>query len=50
MREETTFYAVTMYFGAAGVKKIRHTLFSALLADFTAIVFSVLTVNLLMRN
>ncbi|MBQ3329935.1 MAG: spore maturation protein [Ruminococcus sp.] len=47
---ETTFYAVTMYYGAAGIKKIRHTLFSALLADFTAIVFSVLTVNLLMRN
>lgn len=45
---ETTFYAVSMYYGAAGIKKIRHTLFSALLADFTAIVISVVTVGLLM--
>ena len=45
---ETTFYAVTMYYGAAGVTKIRHTLFSALLADFTAIVISVVTVGWLM--
>ena len=42
---ETTFYAVTMYYGAAGIKRIRHTLFSALLADFTAIVVSVVTVG-----
>ena len=45
---ETTFYAVTMYYGAAGIKKIRHTLISALLADFTAIVMSVVTVGWLM--
>ena len=45
---ETTFYAVTMYYGAAGIKKIRHTLFSALLADLTAIIVSVITVGLLM--
>ncbi|MBQ9680438.1 MAG: spore maturation protein [Ruminococcus sp.] len=45
---ETTFYAVTMYYGAAGIKNIRHTLFSALLADFTAMVVSVITVGLLM--
>ena len=45
---ETTFYAVTMYYSAAGIKKIRHTLVSALLADFTAIVMSVVTVSLLM--
>lgn len=45
---ETTFYAVTLYYGAAGVKKIRHTLFSALLADFTAFVVSVAAVGLLM--
>ncbi|MBQ3264489.1 MAG: spore maturation protein [Ruminococcus sp.] len=47
---ETTFYAVTMYYGAAGIKKIRHTLISALLADLTAVVFSVLTVGLLMGS
>ena len=45
---ETTFYAVTMYYSAAGVKKIRHTLISALTADFTAIVLSVVTVGMLM--
>ena len=45
---ETTFYAVSMYYGAAGITKIRHTLFSALLADFTAIVISVVTVGLLL--
>ncbi|MDO4748413.1 MAG: spore maturation protein [Eubacteriales bacterium] len=43
---ETTFYAVTLYYGAVKVKKIRHTLIAALVADFTAAVFSVLTVNL----
>ena len=45
---ETTFYAVTMYYSAAGITKIRHTLVSALLADFTAIVLSVVTVTFLM--
>ena len=44
---ETTFYAVTMYYSAAGVKKIRHTLLCALLADLTAIILSVATVSLL---
>ena len=43
---ETTFYAVTMYYSAAGVKKIRHTLVSALLADFTAVILSVVTVSI----
>ena len=46
---ETTFYAVTMYYGAAGIKRIRHTLFSALLADLTAMIVSVVTVGLLFR-
>ena len=44
---ETTFYAVTMYYGAAGIKNIRHTLVSALLADFTAIAVSVVIVWLI---
>lgn len=44
---ETTFYAVAMYFGSIKVKKIRHTLVAALLADFTAAVMSVLTVRLM---
>lgn len=30
---ETTFYTISVYFGAAGVKKTRHTIPAALLAD-----------------
>lgn len=43
---ETTFYAITLYYGSVGIKKIRHTLIAGLAADFTAVVFSVLTVRL----
>ena len=32
---ETTFYAVSVYFGAAGIQKTRYTLPAALIADFT---------------
>lgn len=45
---ETTFYAVAMYFGSIKVKKIRHTLVAALLADFTAAVMSIITVRFLL--
>ncbi|MBQ3417439.1 MAG: spore maturation protein [Ruminococcus sp.] len=45
---ETTFYAVTMYYGAVNIKNIRHTLFAALAADVTAMVMCVVTVSLLM--
>ncbi len=45
---ETTFYAIAVYFGSVGIKKSRHTLASGLCADFTAVVFSVLTVRLFM--
>lgn len=31
---ETTFYTMSVYFGAAGVKKSRYTLPAALFADF----------------
>jgi spore maturation protein B len=30
---ETTFYILTVYFGAIGVKKVRHTLIACLCAD-----------------
>lgn len=43
---ETTFYAITLYYSAVNIKKIRHTLFAALVADFVAIVVAVVTVNL----
>ena len=32
---ETTFYTVSVYFGAAGIKKTRYTIPAALIADFT---------------
>lgn len=43
---ETIFYTVTIYFGAVGVKKIRHTLWAAILADLTAAIMAVITVKL----
>lgn len=42
---ETTFYAITVYYGSVGIKKIRHTLIAGLAADLTAVIFSVLTVR-----
>ena len=32
---ETTFYTVSVYFGAAGIKRTRYTIPAALIADFT---------------
>ena len=45
---ETTFYAVTMYYGSVNIRHIRHTLAAALAADLTAMVMCVVTVGLLM--
>ncbi|NLL31565.1 MAG: spore maturation protein [Clostridiales bacterium] len=42
---ETIFYTLTVYFGAVQIKKIRHTLWSAILADLTAIIVSVFIVT-----
>ena len=44
---ETTFYAIAVYFGAAGIKNSRHTIPAALTADFTSFIMSVLMVRLL---
>jgi spore maturation protein B len=38
---ETIFYTVTVYFGAIGIKKIRHSLWVALLVDFCAVLVAV---------
>lgn len=46
---ETTFYTLAVYYGAAGIKKTRHTLAASLAGDMAGFVFSVLTVNLLLR-
>ncbi len=37
---ETTFYTMTIYYGSVGIKKSRHTLPSALCADFTSFILS----------
>ena len=37
---ETTFFAITMYFGSIGVKRIRHTAIAAVAADLTAMIMS----------
>ena len=42
---ETTFYAIAVYYGAAGVKKTGCTVPAALLADFCSVVFAVMTVQ-----
>lgn len=42
---ETTFYAVTVYFGACQCKKLRYTLPAALLGDMAAVVLSVAAVK-----
>ena len=44
---ETIFYTITVYFGAVKVKKIRHTLWAAVIADITAMIMAILMVNLL---
>lgn len=46
---ETTFYTLAVYYGAAGIKRTRHTLAASLTGDLTGFIFSVLTVNLLLR-
>lgn len=38
---ETIFYTITVYFGAVKIKKIRHTLWAAIMGDLTAILTAV---------
>ena len=42
---ETTFYTVSVYFGAAGIQKTRYTLPAALFADFVGFLMASLTVK-----
>ena len=39
---ETTFYVLTVYFGAIGIKKFRHALCAGIFADIIGIVAAVL--------
>ena len=45
---ETTFYTISVYFGAAGIKKTQYTLPAALFADFVGFFMAALTVRLFM--
>lgn len=45
---ETTFYTISVYFGAAGIRKTRYTLPAALFADFVGFFMASLTVRFLM--
>ena len=44
---ETTFYTISVYFGAAGIKKTRYCIPAALFADFVGFFMASLTVCLL---
>jgi spore maturation protein SpmB len=43
---ETTFYVMAVYFGAIQVKKVRHTLAAALLADFAGVIGAIIACKL----
>ncbi len=43
---ETTFYTISVYFGAAGIKKTRYTVPAALVADLVGFLMAALTTRL----
>ena len=45
---ETTFYTISVYFGAARIKKTRYTVPAALIADLTGFIMASLSVRLFM--
>lgn len=45
---ETTFYTISVYFGAAGIKKTRYTVVAALIADLTGFFMASLTARFLL--
>lgn len=46
---ETIFYTITVYFGAVGIKKIRHTLWSAIMSDMVAVIMAIFMVTLIFK-
>ena len=46
---ETTFYTISVYFGAAGIKKTRYAIPAALFADFVGFFMASCTVRLLYK-
>lgn len=47
---ETTFYTISVYFGAAGIRKTGHTVPAALIADLTGFLMASLTQRLFFPN
>lgn len=47
---ETTFYAITLYYGSVGIKKTRHTLPCAVGADIVSFVLSPFAVRLFFKG
>lgn len=45
---ETTFYTISVYFGAAGIQKTRYTIPAALIADLTGFLTAAATVRVMM--
>ena len=43
---ETTFYTISVYFGAAGIRRTRYTVLAALVADFIGFFMAALTTRL----
>ena len=43
---ETTFYTISVYFSAAGIKKTRFTVLAALIADLTGFIVASLSVRI----
>ena len=46
---ETTFYTISVYFGAAGIRKTGYTIPAALFADFVGFFMAAMTVRLFFR-
>lgn len=47
---DTTLYVISLYFGTVGVKKIKNSLWVALIADLISIIGSIIIVNLFINH
>jgi len=46
---ETTFYVLAVYFGAVGIRNLRHAVFAGVIADIAGMLTAVWIVNLMFR-
>ncbi|NLN41043.1 MAG: spore maturation protein [Clostridiales bacterium] len=47
---ETTFYTLSIYFGAVGIKKIRYTLWGSLLSDVAGLFASIIICSIVFKS